>query len=74
MEKTFETSLTELETIVAKLEAGDLPLEVSLALFEDGVKLVRDCRSRLNNAERRIEVLMSGEDGELTTADIGGGE
>ena len=74
MEKTFETSLTELETIVAKLEAGDLPLEVSLGLFEDGVKLVRDCRSRLSNAERRIEVLMSGEDGELTTADIGGGE
>lgn len=62
MEKSFEKSLDELEKIVAKLEAGDLPLEESLKLFEEGVKLSRNCRERLTNAERRIEMLMS--DGE----------
>ena len=58
MEKPFETSLTELEAIVAKLENGDLPLEESLDLFEKGIKLSRECRERLTNAERRIEILM----------------
>lgn len=62
MEKSFEKSLDELEKIVARLEAGDLPLEESLKLFEEGVKLSRSCRERLTNAERRIEILMS--DGE----------
>lgn len=71
MEKTFETSLTELETVVAQLEAGDLPLEESLTLFENGVKLVRDCRDRLKNADRRIEILMADENGELVVAEIG---
>jgi exodeoxyribonuclease VII small subunit len=59
MEKSFEKSLDELEKIVTKLEAGDLPLEESLKLFEEGVKLSRNCRTRLTNAERRIEMLMS---------------
>lgn len=59
MEKSFEKSLDELEKIVGKLEAGDLPLEESLKLFEEGVKLSRNCRERLTNAERRIEMLMS---------------
>ena len=57
MEKTFEASLAELEEIVTKLEDGDLPLEASLELFEKGIKLSRECRERLTNAERRIEVL-----------------
>lgn len=70
MEKSFEKSLDELEKIVAKLEAGDLPLEESLKLFEDGVKLSRNCRERLTNAERRIEILMSdGETVEYGTED-----
>ncbi|MGB7202304.1 MAG: exodeoxyribonuclease VII small subunit [Pyrinomonadaceae bacterium] len=64
MEKSFEKSLDELEKIVAKLEAGDLPLEESLKLFEDGVKLSRNCRERLTNAERRIEMLMGDGDGQ----------
>jgi len=58
MEKSFEKSLDELEKIVSKLEAGDLSLEDSLKLFEEGVKLSRTCRERLTNAERRIEMLM----------------
>lgn len=63
MEKTFEASLNQLETIVRQLEAGDLPLEDSLKLFEKGVKLSRECRERLNEAERRIEVLLKDTDG-----------
>ena len=53
----FETSLEELERIVRELERGDLPLEKSLELFEQGVKLSRACQERLNEAERRIEIL-----------------
>ncbi|MGQ0540854.1 MAG: exodeoxyribonuclease VII small subunit [Blastocatellia bacterium] len=70
MAKTFEASLDELEKIVKQLEDGDLPLEESLKLFEDGVKLSRDCRDRLAKAERRIEVLMKDADGNLTLESI----
>jgi len=63
MERPFEKSLAELEQIVTKLEAGDLPLEQSLELFEKGIKLSRECRERLTNAERRIEILMKDGDG-----------
>ena len=55
--QNFETSLEELERIVRELERGDLPLEKSLELFEQGVKLSRTCQERLNEAERRIEIL-----------------
>lgn len=63
MEKNFEASLGALEKIVRDLEAGDLPLEQSLKLFETGVKLSRECQERLNQAERRIEVLTRDADG-----------
>jgi exodeoxyribonuclease VII small subunit len=56
--KTFESSLEELERIVRDLEQGELPLERSLELFEQGVALSRECQDRLNQAERRIEILM----------------
>jgi exodeoxyribonuclease VII small subunit len=55
--KTFESSLEELERIVRELEQGELTLEQSLELFEQGVKLSRECQERLNQAERRIELL-----------------
>ena len=61
--QTFEASLKELEKIVRQLEDGDLPLEESLKLFESGVKLSRECQERLNRAERRIEVLLTDENG-----------
>lgn len=70
MEKSFETSLAELEEIVGKLEAGDLPLESSLELFEKGIHLSRECRERLTNAERRIEILIKEADGSLTAKAI----
>lgn len=56
--QTFEASLAALEQIVRELERGDLPLEKSLALFEQGVRLSRECQERLQAAERRIEVLL----------------
>ena len=61
--QTFESSLGELEKIVRKLEDGDLSLEESLKLFEDGVRLSRECQERLNKAERRIEILLKDEKG-----------
>ena len=70
MEKTFEASLNELEKIVWQLEEGDLPLEKSLKLFEDGVKLSRECREQLTKAERRIEVLLRDADGSLVLQDL----
>ncbi len=56
--KSFEASLEALEQIVHELEHGDLPLEKSLELFEQGIKLSRQCQERLSQAERRIEILM----------------
>ena len=52
-----------------KLEAGDLPLEESLMLFEKGVALSRECRERLNEAERRIEILMKDSEGKPAVSD-----
>jgi exodeoxyribonuclease VII small subunit len=62
-EKSFEESLKELEGIVEQLETGDLPLERSLELFERGVKLSRQCQKRLDEAERKVEILLKGDDG-----------
>lgn len=62
--RTFEASLEALEQIVAQLESGDLPLEKSLELFEQGIRLSRECQERLNQAERRIEILMRDNQGQ----------
>ena len=64
--KDFEAAIGELEAIVKKLEEGDLPLEKSLELYERGVQLSRFCHSRLEEAERRIEIV--NERGELRPA------
>ena len=64
--KDFEAALSELESIVKRLEDGELTLESSLALYERGVELSRFCHSRLEQAERRIEIL--NERGELKPA------
>jgi len=57
-EQSFETSLTTLEQIVGQLESGELPLERSLELFEEGVSLARRCQSQLQAAERKVELLL----------------
>ena len=64
--KDFEAAIGELEAIVKKLEEGDLALEQSLQLYERGVQLSRFCHARLEDAERRIEILS--ERGELKPA------
>lgn len=54
----FEDSLQKLEDIAQKLEDGDLPLEDSLKAFEEGMALVKACEKRLNEAQKKIEILM----------------
>ena len=61
----FEDCLARLEQIVGKLEAGNLPLEESLTIFEEGVGLARSCSRYLEDAEKRIEVLARDESGTL---------
>jgi exodeoxyribonuclease VII small subunit len=68
--KSFESSLKELEQIVEQLEAGDLPLERSLELFEHGVKLSRDCQQRLDEAENRVELLLKNGDGTFSRVSL----
>jgi len=57
-EPKFEEALQRLEEIVAALEGGDLDLEDSLAMFEEGIKLSRWCAAKLNEAQQRIEMLL----------------
>jgi exodeoxyribonuclease VII small subunit len=63
----FEEMLTRLEGLVRALESEDLPLEEAIAAFEEGVVLARECQSRLDSAERRIEILQRQPDGTLAS-------
>jgi len=65
-EKKFEAALARLEEIVRSLESGELALEQSLKLFEEGVKLARVCNARLEEAERKVEVLLKDKNGKMT--------
>jgi len=65
-EKKFEAALSRLEEIVSELESGELGLEQSLKLFEEGVKLARVCNARLEEAERKVEVLLKDKNGKMT--------
>jgi exodeoxyribonuclease VII small subunit len=62
---SFEESLKKLETIVEKLEKGDLALEESLKLFEEGVGLSAACKKELDEAEGKVQMLMKQRDGSL---------
>jgi exodeoxyribonuclease VII small subunit len=64
--KDFESATAELDSIVRKLEEGDLPLEQSMQLYERGLQLSRFCHAKIEEAERRIELL--NDRGELRTA------
>ena len=59
----FETALKRLEEIVKKLEGGDLTLDSSLELFEEGIQLSRLCHVKLGQAERRVEILLKNSEG-----------
>ena len=61
----FEDALNKLEKIVSKLEEGDIPLEESLKLFEEGIRLSRFCKQKLDEAEKKVEILLKGKDGML---------
>ena len=62
--ETFEAALKQLEEIVQRLEKGELPLEESLKLYEDGIRLSRYCHAKLEEAEGKIELLMKDARGE----------
>jgi exodeoxyribonuclease VII small subunit len=62
---TFEQALQQLEQIVQKLEKGELPLEDSLALYEDGIRLSRLCHGKLEEAEGKIAMLLKDARGEV---------
>lgn len=61
----FEQSLADLQTLVERLENGELSLEDSLSAFENGIRLTRDCQSALAQAEQKVQVLLE-KDGDLT--------
>jgi exodeoxyribonuclease VII small subunit len=63
--RDFESALKSLEEIVAQLEAGDMTLDRALELFEEGVKVSRYCNSKLEEAERKVEVLIKTAEGTL---------
>lgn len=67
----FEKKLKRLEEIVGTMEKGSLPLEESLKLFEEGVKLSKDCHEQLSKAEQKVKLLLSvDEDGKSVTKDF----
>ncbi|HHN1331209.1 TPA: exodeoxyribonuclease VII small subunit [Pseudomonas aeruginosa] len=63
----FEQSLTELQTLVERLESGELSLEESLGAFEQGIRLTRECQTSLSQAEQKVQILLE-RDGELSEA------
>lgn len=61
----FEDALKKLEDIVKALEDGDLPLEESLAKYEEGIRLSRICQKKLEAARKRVEILIKSKDGKV---------
>jgi exodeoxyribonuclease VII small subunit len=64
-QKNFEAALEDLEQVVEQLETGELPLEDSLSAFEKGVGLVKFCQQKLDEVEKRVELLVKDKDGRL---------
>ena len=69
-ELSFEAALSRLEEIVRRLESGSAPLDESLALFEEGVGLVKLCNDRLDSAEQKVRLLSKNPDGTVTEGDL----
>jgi exodeoxyribonuclease VII small subunit len=66
----FEKDLTQLETVVERLERGELSLDESVRLFEEGMKLAQACRVELDQAEGRIQMLVEGKGGKMQVAEL----
>lgn len=58
---SFEEQMVKLEETVRLLEKGDITLDESLALFEEGIKLAKSCQEQLDNAEKKVKILINGE-------------
>ena len=69
-EITFEAAMARLEKIVRALEGGNAPLDTSLALFEEGVSLVKFCNQKLDAAEQKVKILQRGDNGTLVETDM----
>ena len=70
----FEYAMARLETIVAELEKGDLPLDDSLKIFEEGIRLSKTCLKMLEDAERKVEILVQEKDGKKRIQALSPGE
>ena len=68
--QTFEASMTRLEQIVRAMERGDVPLEESLKLFQEGTELVRNCQKLLDDAQLQIRKIMTAPDGSPVEEDF----
>lgn len=68
--KSFEEAVAELEQIVARLEKGDIPLEESITSFQKGIELSRYCASRLDEAEKKISILLQDKEGNIIEKDF----
>lgn len=66
----FEDALKKLEKVVSKLEEGNIPLEESLKLFEEGIRLSRFCNQKLEEAEKKVEILLKNKGGIIKTEDF----
>jgi exodeoxyribonuclease VII small subunit len=64
---SFEDALKRLEQIVNRLESGDISLDESLKIFEEGVRLSRFCSKKLDEAEKRVQILLKDKEGRVTT-------
>jgi exodeoxyribonuclease VII small subunit len=73
-EKSFEAALERLEQIVAEMEAGRLKLDAMLKRYEEGMLLARFCSEKLEEAEKKIEMLVKKQDGTLDTLEFAPGE
>lgn len=62
----FEHAMARLETIVTELERGELPLDESVRIFEEGIRLSKSCLKMLNDAEKKVEILVQDKNGKKT--------
>ena len=69
-ELSFEKALARLEEILKNLDSGSAPLDESLGMFEEGIKLIKLCNSKLDNAEQKIKILVRNQEGEYDEQDF----
>ncbi len=70
MKKSFEEQISELEKIINELENGNLNLDDSVVKFEEGMKISKECNKMLENAEKKITILLNNENGEVSEEDF----